>query len=610
MDNTTKPVTTTSKADYIAFDAMSLRQLIVDRLNEQQVFTDQRYVGSNLAAIIDIISYAYNTLIFYLNRTSSESMFTESQLYENMNRIVKLIDYSPIGFQTSTLTFNCSSSQLTPGVYTIPRYTSVVINSIPFSFNEDVTFIKYSNDIEYLNEVSDQKLLYQGIFQEYPQYTAAGDSNEVLVLNTQNELVDHFNIHVYVKRKQTLIWEEFTKTTSLYLETSNAKKFEIRLNENKRYEIKFGNDINGYKLKAGDIVAVYYLNSQGQGGVIGAEAMSLTQLPAVIRLNTIQFNELVDDMLNQQYRLLTQSELETFLFTNSVPSTPVREMETVDEMRQTAPALYKSQYRLVTNLDYETFIKTNFSNLITDVKVLNNWEYTTNYLKYFYDIGIQDPLKTERALINHVQFADSCNFNNVYCFVVPRSSVQGIDYLLPGQKQFITSSIQNIKMTTTETIFVDPVYKAVGFGIRDTLSTGFDPVTEEPLCYLEVIKQSSSRKDNQTITNSIVNVFSNYFSRNNLKLGHTLDIRQLTQQILAIDGIETFFTTRDDNTSIRLEGLSFFVWNPIYPQNDKKVIANNLVSEVFDYFYFNNIDTLASRIRIVPSKQILLETNR
>ncbi|NDB83951.1 MAG: hypothetical protein EB127_14690, partial [Alphaproteobacteria bacterium] len=65
-----------NKNEYIAFDALSLRQLIIDRLNEQNVFTEQNYIGSNLAAIIDIVSYAYNTLIFYLNKTSSESLFS------------------------------------------------------------------------------------------------------------------------------------------------------------------------------------------------------------------------------------------------------------------------------------------------------------------------------------------------------------------------------------------------------------------------------------------------------------------------------------------------------------------------------------------------------
>ena len=59
---------TLPKDSYIAFDALTLRQLIISRLNEQGVFTDQNYIGSNLACIIDIVSYTFNTLIYYLNK--------------------------------------------------------------------------------------------------------------------------------------------------------------------------------------------------------------------------------------------------------------------------------------------------------------------------------------------------------------------------------------------------------------------------------------------------------------------------------------------------------------------------------------------------------------
>ena len=80
-----------AKDSYAAFDAISLRNLIIQRLNDQGTLTDQNYIGSNLASIIDIISFSFNTLIYYLNRTSSESTFTEAQLYENISRIVKLL---------------------------------------------------------------------------------------------------------------------------------------------------------------------------------------------------------------------------------------------------------------------------------------------------------------------------------------------------------------------------------------------------------------------------------------------------------------------------------------------------------------------------------------
>ena len=91
---------TLPKQGYAAFDAASLKELLVDRLSANPVFTDQNYEGSNLNAFVDVISYAYHVLLFYLNETSNESMFSESQIYENINRIVKTLDYKPVGSQS------------------------------------------------------------------------------------------------------------------------------------------------------------------------------------------------------------------------------------------------------------------------------------------------------------------------------------------------------------------------------------------------------------------------------------------------------------------------------------------------------------------------------
>jgi hypothetical protein len=583
------------KGGYVAFDATSLRQLIVDRLNEQKIFTDQNVIGSNLAAVIDIIAYAYNTLIYYLNRTSSESMFTEAQLYENINRIVKLIDYSPIGFQTSTLSFNCSAQNLTPGtLYTIPRYTYIITNNIPFSFNEEITFLKTTNDKEDLNELAQQKLLFQGLYQEYPVQTAIGEENEIILLNPGNDLVDHFNIDVFVKPAITNKWELFTKTNNLFLENGVAKKYEIRLNGNKRYEIKFGNNINGVELSSGDQIAIYYLASSGSQGEVGSGALNRGQ---VVRYNTLQFNEILTDVFNNQYRFLQNNEMINLLFNNTNNSTTIKQAETPDEIRQSAPSNYRSQYRLITTKDYENFTKNNFANLLADIKCVNNWEYISGYLKYFYDIGLTDPLKTERALFNQVQYADSCNFNNLYLVVVPRTNSSNLNYLLPAQKEFINSTLSPVKIATAETVFVDPVYKAIDFGITNT-PLDFNPQNETDFTYLEIIKQGSSRRDNQSIINDVVNKFTTYFTQSNSRLGQVVDLRQLTQDILSIDGIETFYTKRTDDTSISIEGLSIFCWNPVYPENDKKVTTNNIPLKYFEYPYLYSFDNLPNKIRV------------
>ena len=281
---------------YVAFDALSLRQIIIDRLNKQGTFTDQNFVGSNLASIIDIIAYSYNTLMYYLNKTSTESTFSEAQLYENINRIVKLLDYKPIGFQTSTLSFNASALNLGPGLYTIPRYSYVQANNIAFSFKDDTTFAKTTNTSEPLTTLSQETFLYQGTYQEYPTYTAAGDDNEILIVDTAGQLVDHFSVDVYVYSQILGKWTQYQSTNNLYIENGNALKYQIRLNENQRYEITFGNDINGKKLQAGDLVAVYYLQSDGVGGVVGPNALTNGNNPTTAtRYNSVQYNAISKD---------------------------------------------------------------------------------------------------------------------------------------------------------------------------------------------------------------------------------------------------------------------------------------------------------------------------
>ena len=52
--------------------------------------------------------------------------------------------------------------------------------------------------------------------------------------------------------------------SSLFLSEPNSRHFEVRYNENKNYELKFGNSVNGKKLNLNDTVAIYYLKSNGR----------------------------------------------------------------------------------------------------------------------------------------------------------------------------------------------------------------------------------------------------------------------------------------------------------------------------------------------------------
>ena len=341
---------------YVAFDAQSLKNLMIDQLNRGGVFTDQIFEGSNFNSLLDVIAYSYHVLLFYLNQTSSESMFSQAQVYENMNRIVKLIDYKPLGYQTSVLAFNATADQqLSTGTYTIPRYSYFILNGMHYSFKEDITFTKSLSGSVELDQLSNNNLLYQGSYTEYPVYFALGEPYEVVRLvlvdqDGQSSFVDNFTMDVYVKDSKTSKWSKWSQVPNLFLSNNQDKVYELRFNENGRYEIKFGNDITGKKLNSGDQVLVYYLLSDGTPGEIGPGILDGNSL---FLYSSTNYSTVVNDTKSENLEYMSESQLPLLVFTNDKPSTLFGEPETVNNIRDNSPNTFKRQYRLITTEDFK-----------------------------------------------------------------------------------------------------------------------------------------------------------------------------------------------------------------------------------------------------------------
>lgn len=594
------------KDQYVAFDAFSLKEHIKNRLNDDGVFTDQNYEGSNVSTVIDIVAYTFNTLMFYLNKTSTESMFSDAQLYENMNRIVKSLDYKPVGSETSTLNFKAiATDSLGEGLYLIPRYSFMNVSGNFFSLNKDVVISKSTITSEDLEELSNQNLLFQGKYYEYPIYTAEGNENELLYVTLgDNIIIDHFNIDVYVKSKSG-VWDAWERSNSLYLENATSKSYEVRFNENKKYEIKFGNGVNGKKLLCDDKVAVYFLESKGLDGEVGVGAIDGKSLSLY---NTNQFNGvngiIQDVIFDYDNVVISSNDINSIIFKNTDNSTYFNEEETVDEIRNNAPGVFRSQYRLVTQLDYENYIKANFSQIIHDVKTVNNWQYVSQYLRYLYDLGLTNPNLDSRVLYNQTYFGDACNFNNIYAFVVPKTVQDAFNYfnfLKSSQKEFIQYNIRDQKTLSTEIVLMDPVYMSVGFLVpKDGVDLSSEDLNNNKLI---IVQREDSRRNTASIRSDVVKVFQNYFSKDNIFLGQVLDVNYLTKEILDISGVKTFYTARIDDSSVRYEGLSLGVWNPIY-ENDFTLTTKNLTFPYFKIPFLNNFNTVSDVIEVTADQKI------
>lgn len=592
---------------YTAFDATSLKQLITNRVKNSGLFPDIDFEGSNINGLTDIFAFTFHVFMFYLNQTASDSLFTQAELYENMNKIVSLIGYKVQGNNTSTLNVSVTADTTIPlGSYTIQRFSNITTRGITYSTNTDITFQKTLDSVDQeIESIGDNNLLYQGTFREYPQYTAIGENFEQFTLNidypsdVSTKMVDGNNIFVFVKDVNKQKWYEWEELSSLYLADNTTMAFEKRLNEFGHYEIKFGNDINGKKLQSGDIVAIYYLESDGNSGVIGTNIIGEGKM---VLFNSTQSNEIFTD-ISDKSDYLTAQQMLGLKFDNTYASIPPSFVESVESIRTNAPSLFSAQNRAVTSKDYETFVSKNFSGVVQSVKVVNNKDYTKDFLSYYYDLGLERPNLDGNVLFNQISFNDACDFNNVYVFCVPRlaaiqSETTPIE-LFFAQKQSIVDKLEPYRMINQNIVICDPVYVAFDFGLPFSGETITSDIRNDTV--LRITRSTEQVISKEQIRSSVNTLIKNFFNQSNNSLGQFLDFNQLSFDILSINGVKNLETVRGSGTvdEFKVAKMNFVYWNPLYSDANIQTTSQNLNLKFFEFPFFYEISKLINKIEIV-----------
>lgn len=592
------------KNTYASFDARNLRDLIIERLNENSnvSFTDQNFEGSNLNAIIDIISYSFHTLLFYLNQTSSEAIYTETQLYENINRIVKTIGYNPVGKQTSIAPMNLTASgALNAGYYTIPRFAYTTSNGkIYTSGTKNITVYKPTTGVSELLTVVDNNLFYEGQVIEYPLIDAVGEEFETIsLLPGENVIVDHFNISIFVKEKEDGKWYEYKRTPSLYLNTIDERVYECRLNHNKNYEITFGNNINGRQLQLSESVAIYYVSSTGTEGQISANTFNNASINIY---NSTQYDQIFEDTKSNSLTYFSIADIVNITASNPSASTYYDQEETVEEIKRNAPNTFSSEYKLTSKTDYETYINKNFKNIIFDCKVSNNSDYLNNFRKYITeDLKLNSILDYNNALYNQFNYSDSFDVNNIFVTIVPKfkknnSVVTRSNYISTSLKNEILNDVRQYKLLNSEITFLDPVYMEVDLLLKQ--ASDANTVRYRDYTQLVIVKSANSIISNSTIVDKVYNILESNI--NNTLLGNTIDVNKINTEILNTEGVSNMYTKRID-TNVTHSGISLGVYNPIYNGRDLKTINSNSKMYYFQVPYLRDKENIINKIVVVSN---------
>lgn len=594
--------------DYLRWDAQSIQELLRRKLLESGILTDQLYPASDVKILIDLFAWTFDVLTYMLNNSAADVLFSDTKIYENMNRIVKLLSYSPKGYLTASSDFliqtNVNEDMEAETVCTIPKFTSIDTgkvdkygDNIKYSFIKDFSFSVYNSKV--LTPKS-WPVLYNGQFKKYDTtFISTGIPYEVFTMNGLNPnieshpiYIDHNNFHVYIERINENTGEikikEWQQVNNLILDgTYNSEIYELRLDENKNYTIKFGDDIHGAKLKTGDKIHIIYLQSNGEDGKIDTNEVS----ESTITLDIDGFTgttELMDvcfgglDNFKRNYSslfvlngLFIQS-CNKLVLTNIRESTLPQKYEDVDSIRENAPSIFRLGNRLVTENDFRVYILNTYKDRVHDIYVCNNTEYTTSFYKWLDKYG---KLNIDIRKY-YYRFADACDFNNIYLWIKPtydgQISDSDLNIIVDDCNRIKTATSEIVPCSAIETYFIPYVeHPDYPLNLSETrLNADWKPPIK-----IILTKKPNSFINNEQLKEMVNNIFMDYFSLENQKIGNMVNVSEIYRKIIEtgyIEKVQTKNIPEKDPNNIWIEdGLSFASYSPL--------IINGADFEVFKF---------------------------
>lgn len=607
------------------YDAESILTKLKLNIQNSAKFSDQLFDGSNLSIILETLSLLYENLTYIINNEATQASYSDTTVYEAINKLVKKLSYNPrgpISAVTSTTNFGFDEGYDLSGTgdstkifskfirFTPPTEKSVDSNGNPiyYSLVEDYNVL-YDRIVDGQTTgkltSTDGLLFYNGVWTKYDTvFTTTGASNETFELTLDQETDPVSDLKLYAYYEQDGTYYEYRAVRNLFDYGSTDEVFEVRVNEDKQLTVRFGDGVSGSLLPGNVSLIFLYLRSNGDEGEIGKELINIPQASklsfGVVGLNSNNDNELLKSFLridptDKSYIINeTSFKDEAIYATIDQVSTTFQQMETVDQIRNAAPSFYRSGGRLLTPSDFENYIVQYYSDSIHNSKAMNNWEYMSKFMKWLYDL---DYMNSTIAALGY-KFADSCDFNNVYIWLQPNSSTATVSNFV---KNRLDRNMKPIKALTAETIFLDSIktylYPYVGNTPTDIATNTSWPDDDDTVIRLE--RDPNSLVSIESIRSKAIKIITDYFDYQNHVIGSVIDASEIYNSLLALSGVTKVQTT---NGTITVDGVSLAKWtNTIVQGSDFITFTGASKLQAFQFPVFYDIDSIINKLEITDS---------
>ena len=317
------------------YDFDAIKTNLKSFLQGQTQFQDYDFEGSSLNILLDILSYNTHYLAYLANMSTNELYLDSADIRNNIVSLAKMIGYTPSSPRAPMASIDVTLNNATGTSVTMNKgtvfTTSVDNTSYQYVTNSDVTITPVSGIYKF-NDLS----IYEGTLVTFKYTVDSTDVDQKFIIPSAKADTSTLLVKVQNSSSDTTT-ETYSLAGGYNNVTSTSKVYFIQEGQDGKYEIYFGDGVNGASLDDGNIVILEYIVTNIEDSN-GASSFSLSGTIGGFTDVTI----------------------------STVSSAQGGALgETDESIRLNAPLQYAAQDRAVTTTDYETLVQSIYPNALS-----------------------------------------------------------------------------------------------------------------------------------------------------------------------------------------------------------------------------------------------------
>ena len=315
------------------FDAIKLN--LKSFLQGQSQFQDYDFDGSSLSILLDILSYNTHYLAYLANMATNELYLDSADIRNNIVSLAKMIGYTPSSPRAPKSSIDITINNGTGTSVTMNKGTvfTTTVDDISYQYvtNSDVT----TTPVDGVYKFSGVTIC-EGSLVTFKYTVDSTDVDQKFILPNAN--IDTSTLLVKIQNSSS---DTATETYSLAGGYNNvdadSKVYFIQESQDGKFEVYFGDGVNGKKVNDGNIVILEY--------IVTNKTLSNNASSFTLSGNIGGFTDVT-------------------IVTNSI-SQGGSESESDESIRHNAPLQYAAQDRAVTTTDYESLVQSIYPNALS-----------------------------------------------------------------------------------------------------------------------------------------------------------------------------------------------------------------------------------------------------